>query len=183
MEKDKKVIAIIAVISCFIILLLGISVAWLSFETDGGNVELESAELEIEYQKGNDVFGEVTTSIDRFGGVNTTVTISKTKKSVDAKMNLYLNIVELPTALQTESLKWEVYREGEGDALAIGTFQNYYPGAKITLISNEVVNDTPTDYTVYIWLDKKTAINSNVHEQRFLAKVTASATQSIAEAE
>lgn len=167
-------VAIVGVLTIMLVT-FGITFAWFVSTRESSNEDLiASGKLEIVYDKGEDVQGELIPSSNKDVGINTSVTISKTQTSVNGLATISLTIDTLPLELRTDALNWEVYRNGENTPYQTGNFANVNEGDVINIVEDYEVTTSDTIFTLYLWLDGTKAGNE-VMGKTFEGHLSASA--------
>jgi len=164
MKKNTKKLIVISIAIAFLILLVaGATYAYILTTIQSNNINTTtSGLLNINYTKGQNITGSLTYSSTYTGGLNTTVTISKTSTSLPAGVNIYLTPTVLSNTLKTSgALKWQVF--GYQNATQVysnsGNFNTATVNSPITIVNNQTVSTTVTSYTIYVWLDGTIADN------------------------
>ena len=128
-----------------------------SASSNNNSVAAVAQKFEILYTGGTDIEGPLNLSVDRTGGVNTTVHIKVGEGSSHALAYLFLNISEMSEVLSTTHVKWEVsgVKGGKEVYTNQGTFNGYNAGNNniITIVEDYRLTEEQTDFTLYIWID------------------------------
>lgn len=167
----------VAIVSVLTIMLItfGATFAWYTSTRESTNEDLiKSGKLDIVYDKGEDVEGELIPSSSKDVGIKTSVTIRKTETSVNGLATMSLVIDTLPLELRSDALNWEVYRNGETSPYKTGNFANVDEGDTINIVEDYELTTSDTVFTLYIWLDGTKAGNE-VMGKSFEGHLTASA--------
>lgn len=168
----KKGIIYISVILLLAIVTSGATYAYLTAVTNSGTntVSTSGAKIEVVYSGGTAIEGPISMSLDKSGGLNTTVNIRITENSVAAKANLFINVNQITSSLATDALIWEVYKTVDGveSFVGSGTFldckatdgvKQCASGDKLYIVNDYLLSTTDTAFTVYIWLNGDKAGN------------------------
>lgn len=152
-NKNIKFIILIIIAICLIA--VSITYAWYSMtkETNDINNAASGGKLEIIYQQGQDITGNLRPSKTNEGALSTTATIRKSSTSVDALANVTLNIEAISEELAISAFKWEVYKDIDSNLLNSGTFEGVTGGTKINLVENCMLLDTDTTFIIKLWLN------------------------------
>lgn len=163
----KRIITYITIILLITIITASATYAYLVSTTNSTQNGLASgAQLNVLYDGGKDLEGEISPGIDKSSGLNTTVNIGITADSVVAKANLYININSITSTLASEGFVWEVYKTVNNVQTFVknGTFaecrsntgtdnKKCANGDKLYIINDYVLSTTNTAFTVYVWID------------------------------
>ena len=152
--KEKRIIYLIMGVCSIIILLIGITTAWFEWKSEvDTNVTFNVSGLNITYEgeptviKGNLYPTMYMNNTDNIIHNFSLVTTS----NIEIHSKISLEIITLPTELNHESFKWNLYKDST--QIASGSFQNATVGTDILLSSNEKITTTKSNYTLYIWID------------------------------
>ena len=154
----RQIIYSICAVLLLAIAVVGSTYAFFSASAgENSNVTTEAKNFEVIYTGGTEINGPINLSVDRTGGINTTVHIKIGEGSAEALSYLYLNILEMTNNLSVSNVKWEIsgVKEGKEVYTDNGTFQGYNATTnnKIPLVKNYRLTETQTDFTLYIWID------------------------------
>lgn len=174
MDKKKSLIISIITVLLIVILVSGTTYAYLSSRTNGENVDTGSGMVDINYTiEPENITGNLSSSLNRDGGLKATATVSLNKNSEEALLNMYI----LPTALtnlNVAAFKWEV--EGySGDEIIYtnsGDFSNAIEGNPIKIVNGYSPTENNVEFHIYMWLDSK-LMNTFIDRVTFGAKITA----------
>jgi len=171
-NKRKMVVSVIAVIFV-IVLVSSITYAYLVATTNESSLDTGSGELSINYQKPEDLNGNLVISTSRDNGLKAIASASLNEGSVDALFNLYITPKVL-TNLNIPALKWEVegIRNGNVVCSANGDFSDAVVDTKFKILDGCKLSTDTTMFTVYIWLDAS-LITTTVAGSQFDAKIGA----------
>ncbi len=152
--KEKRIIYLIMGVCSILILLIGITTAWFEWRSEvDTNVTFNVSGLNITYEgeptviKGNLYPTMYMNNTDNIIHNFSLVTTS----NIEIYSKISLEIITLPTELNHESFKWNLYKDST--QIASGSFQNATVGTNILLSSNETITTTKSNYTLYIWID------------------------------
>ena len=152
--KEKRIIYLIMGVCSILILLIGITTAWFEWRSEvDTNVTFNVSGLNITYEgeptviKGNLYPTMYMNNTDNIIHNFSLVTTS----NIEIHSKISLEIITLPTELNHESFKWNLYKDST--QIASGNFLNASVGTNILLSSNETITTTKSNYTLYIWID------------------------------
>ena len=152
--KEKRIIYLIMGVCSILILLIGITTAWFEWKSEvDTNVTFNVEGLNITYEgeptviKGNLYPTMYMNNTDNIIHNFSLVTTS----NIEIYSKISLEIITLPTELNHESFRWNLYKDST--QIASGNFLNAEVGTDILLSSNEKITTTKSNYTLYIWID------------------------------
>ena len=152
--KEKRIIYLIMGVCSILILLIGITTAWFEWKSEvDTNVTFNVEGLNITYEgeptviKGNLYPTMYMNNTDNVIHNFSLVTTSNTE--IHSKISL--EIITLPTELNHESFRWNLYKDST--QIASGNFLNASVGTDILLTPYETITTTKSNYTLYIWID------------------------------
>ena len=153
MNNNKRVYLIIGVISV-IILALGVTTAWFTWRSSiNTDVTFNVEGLDITYTGDANILNKKlypTASM-----TNTDNVIHKfslvTTSNIDIYTKISLDIIKLDDNLKDVSFRWDLYKEDT--SIASGNFTTATVGSNMLLTPYEMITTTPTNYTLYIWID------------------------------
>ena len=152
--KEKRIIYLIMGVCSIIILLIGITTAWFEWRSEvDTNVTFNVEGLNITYEgeptviKGNLYPTMYMNNTDNIIHNFSLVTTS----NIEIYSKISLEIITLPTELNHESFKWNLYKDST--QIASGSFQNASVGTDVLLTPYETITTTKSNYTLYIWID------------------------------
>ena len=153
MNNNKKVYLIIGSI-CTIILALGVTTAWFTWNsTTNTDVSFNVEGLDITYTGDANVLNK--TLYPTMYMTNTDNIIHKfslvTTSNIDIYTKISLDIIKLDDNLKDVSFRWNLYKEDT--SIVSGNFSNATVGSDLLLTQTEKITITPTNYTLYIWID------------------------------
>ena len=162
----KKTILYITGVLLLTIMIAGSTYAYLSatISSEQNAIRTQSNELNVVYTGGSTIAGNLNLSVDKSGGLNTSVNIRLDTKSVKAKGNLYINIDEISQHLSVNGFNWEVYGVSNNELVYedTGTFEECRAtngikkceqGDRLYIVNDYQLTTTNTTFTVYVWLD------------------------------
>ena len=152
--KEKRIIYLIMGVCSIIILLIGITTAWFEWRSEiDTNVTFNVEGLNITYDgeptviKGNLYPTMYMNNTDNIIHNFSLVTTS----NIEIYSKISLEIITLPTELNHESFKWNLYKDST--QIASGSFQKAEVGTDVLLTPYETITPTKSNYTLYIWID------------------------------
>lgn len=166
MEKGKTIGFILGVI-LFIILIVGITYAYITWTSDKINYNVSSKCFNVYYEKGTDITGMIMPSDDYSGGLYTSMKMDiKSSCNINASGKIYLNTLDTTSS--------NLYREG---------LLNYSVLKGTTVVSSGSITSAGeigidigtlnkstsaiTSYTVYVWIDNNIVQNSDVNSNYY----------------
>lgn len=172
-RKKKLIISIISVIMITIVVFAATYAYYMAVTNEGTIDTTGSGELSINYQKPNDLTGNLTMSSSRENGLKAVATASLNEGSVDGLFNMHIT-PKAPFNLNIPALKWEVegVRDGEIVCTGSGDFSSAVVDEKLTILNGCKLSTEITTFTVYIWLDAS-LITTSVGGAQFDAKIGA----------
>mgnify|MGYP004521407839 CR=1 FL=1 len=153
MDNNKRVYLIIGVIT-ITMLIMGVTTAWFTWNsTDNTDVSFNVEGLDITYTGNANVLNK--TLYPTATMTNTDNIIHKfslvTTSNIDIYTKISLDIIKLDDNLKDVSFRWNLYKEDT--SIASGNFSNATVGSDVLLTQTEMITTTPTNYTLYIWID------------------------------
>ena len=152
--KEKRIIYLIMGVCSILILLIGITTAWFEWRSEvDTNVTFNVEGLNITYEgeptviKGNLYPTMYMNNTDNIIHNFSLVTTS----NIEIYSKISLEIITLPTELNHESFKWNLYKDST--QIASGRFQNASVVTDLLLTPYETITTTKSNYTLYIWID------------------------------
>ena len=153
MNNNKRVYLIIGVIT-IIMLIMGVTTAWFTWRSSiNTDVSFNVEGLDITYTGDANILNKKlypTASM-----TNTDNVIHKfslvTTSNIDIYTKISLDIIKLDDNLKDVSFRWNLYKEDT--SIASGNFKNATVGSDLILTQTEMITTTPTNYTLYIWID------------------------------
>ena len=150
--KEKRIIYLIMGVSSILILLIGITTAWFTWQSETNtNVTFEVSGLNITSTNTN-ITGTLYPTMDKNNGVVEEFTIKQNNDiSTPVCANITLALTTLPTELNHESFRYKIYN---GTSLVgSGNFANTLEGETITIATSQPITTTVSTYKLYIWID------------------------------
>ena len=152
----KRYLYSIALVMLLIFAVVGVTYAFFVSEAASNqNLETSSKKFEVIYTGGQIPLENIKLkpSIDKSGGINTSVNIMMAQDSALAKGTLYINIEKLTSNLANDGFIWEVY--GSDGTYETGTFVGYNDTDNniINIVENFPITYDNKTFTVYLWLD------------------------------
>ncbi len=175
MNNKKKLIGTILGVVAFVALVAGVTYAWFTWASENTTINGQSGCFNIVYDKGTDISGTLTPSINYEGGVNTTVKINISNAcNITGEATISLNTNDETTIPLTQgALKYAVYQGA--DEISTGTISQKGNIDLATVTLTRAATAT-TEYTVYVWIDGSLSDNSFVGTS-YSGYIHASATQ------
>ena len=164
MDKRKIFGTILGVI-LFILLIAGVTYAYISWTSEKINYKVGSKCFDIYYEKGTDISGTMMPSNDYTGGLSATVKMN-ISSSCDLKANgkLYLNTSESTSnnLYRTGLLNYQVLKD---NVVLSGGNGNITSSGEIAIDLGELSKSASasTSYTVYVWINYDLVENSDVN--------------------
>ena len=175
--KEKRIIYLIMGVSSILILLIGITTAWFTWQSEvNTSVTFEVSGLNITSTNTN-ITGTLYPTMDKNNGVVEEFTIKQNNDiSTPVCANITLTLTTLPTELNHESFRYKIYN---GTSLVgSGNFANTLEGETITIATSQPITTTLSTYKLYIWIDGENYDNPlSMGEKTFLFKLGITANQ------
>ena len=175
--KEKRIIYLIMGVSSILILLIGITTAWFTWQSETNtNVTFEVSGLNITSTNTN-ITGTLYPTMDKNNGVLEEFTIKQNNDiSTPVCANITLTLTTLPTELNHESFRYKIYN---GTSLVgSGNFANTLEGENITIATSQPITTTLSTYKLYIWIDGENYDNPlSMGGKTFLFKLGITANQ------
>ena len=175
--KEKRIIYLIMGVSSILILLIGITTAWFTWQSETNtNVTFEVSGLNITSTNTN-ITGTLYPTMDKNNGVVEEFTIKQNNDiSTPVCANITLTLTTLPTELNHESFRYKIYN---GTSLVgSGNFANTLEGETITIATSQPITTTVSTYKLYIWIDGENYNNPlSMGGKTFLFKLGITANQ------
>ena len=175
--KEKRIIYLIMGVSSILILLIGITTAWFTWQSETNtNVTFEVSGLNITSTNTN-ITGTLYPTMDKNNGVVEEFTIKQNNDiSTPVCANITLTLTTLPTELNHESFRYKIYN---GTSLVgSGNFANTLEGETITIATSQPITTTLSTYKLYIWIDGENYDNPlSMGGKTFLFKLGITANQ------
>ena len=135
------------------------------------------ANLGIIYNKEHDTLsGTLNPGNSKENGISTTIELWTTTTKTDVYGTLFLNVSQITSPLNTNGmLKWEIW--SDSTKLGSGTFDGFTSGDVLEVLKDEILNNTQTFYTIYIWLDDDQINTTDISGGTIVTEIGASAGQ------
>ena len=175
--KEKRIIYLIMGVSSILILLIGITTAWFTWQSETNtNVTFEVSGLNITSTNTN-ITGTLYPTMDKNNGVVEEFTIKQNNDiSTPVCANITLTLTTLPTELNHESFRYKIYNGT--NLVGSGNFANTLEGETITIATSQPITTTLSTYKLYIWIDGENYDNPlSMGGKSFLFKLTIKANQ------
>lgn len=165
--KKENIFTVLFVV-VIIVLIAGITYAWITWTSDAANYQGSSDCFNVLYEKGNDIGSDQNNAVlfasDTYeGGLSSTfkINFSNACTNVDAKGKIYLNTLENTSSVLYEEdvLNYQVLRNGE-----VTDLKGIIISSGDTIIDLGVLSksDSANDnYTIYVWIDNNKLQNKH----------------------
>ena len=173
----KRYLPLIVTILTVVIFIASGTYAWFEWKsTDNPNVTFD-ANLGIIYNKEHDTLsGTLNPGNSKENGISTTIELWTTTTKTDVYGTLFLNVSQITSPLNTNGmLKWEIW--SDSTKLGSGTFDGFTSGDVLEVLKDEILNNTQTFYTIYIWLDDDQINTTDISGGTIVTEIGASAGQ------
>ena len=173
----KRYLPLIVTILTVVIFIASGTYAWFEWaSTDNPNVTFD-ANLGIIYNKEHDTLsGTLNPGNSKENGISTTIELWTTTTKTDVYGTLFLNVSQITSPLNTNGmLKWEIW--SDSTKLGSGTFDGFTSGDVLEVLKDEILNNTQTFYTIYIWLDDDQINTTDISGGTIVTEIGASAGQ------
>ena len=173
----KRYLPLIVTILTVVIFIASGTYAWFKWKsTDNPNVTFD-ANLGIIYNKEHDTLsGTLNPGNSKENGISTTIELWTTTTKTDVYGTLFLNVSQITSPLNTNGmLKWEIW--SDSTKLGSGTFDGFTSGDVLEVLKDEILNNTQTFYTIYIWLDDDQINTTDISGGTIVTEIGASAGQ------
>ena len=175
--KEKRIIYLIMGVSSILILLIGITTAWFTWQSETNtNVTFEVSGLNIT-STNTEITGTLYPTMDKNNGLVEEFTIKQNNDiATPVCANITLTLTTLPTELNHESFRYKIYN---GTSLVgSGNFANSLEGETITIATSQPITTTVSTYKLYIWIDGENYDNPlSMGGKTFLFKLGITANQ------
>ena len=175
--KEKRIIYLIMGVSSILILLIGITTAWFTWQSETNtNVTFEVSGLNIT-STNTEITGTLYPTMDKNNGLVEEFTIKQNNNiATPVCANITLTLTTLPTELNHESFRYKIYN---GTSLVgSGNFANTLEGETITIATSQPITTTVSTYKLYIWIDGENYNNPlSMGGKTFLFKLGITANQ------
>ena len=164
MKNNKyKIFMIFSIAVLAIAIIVSSTYAYYVWTTEGSNVTKIVAGVgaaTVTFDGGSDVEANLRPVSDKSKGISKTIKVKA--DTTGLVFNLYLDMTTLDTNLKHESFKYEFYKGTT--KVKEGNFSTTYLNSNtttctknntthITLLTNESISTSNTEYTLYIWID------------------------------
>lgn len=161
----KKTTSYIIIIISLLLIAIGGTYAFFSASAGDRQINANSSKFEVIYLPGAPFADTLNLASNKDEGLNTTVNIKVATGSVDANVDLYINIEEISPIIANDALNWEVYKTINGSTSEVqkGTFascedqsstkKQCQNGDKLYIVRDYKITEENTAFTVYIWLN------------------------------
>jgi len=164
MKNNKyKIFMIFSIAVLVITIIVSSTYAYYVWTTEGSNVTKIVAGVgaaTVTFDGGSDVEANLRPVSDKSKGISKTIKVKA--DTTGLVFNLYLDMTSLDTNLKHESFKYELYKGTT--KVKEGNFSTTYLNSNtttctknntthITLLTNESISTSNTEYTLYIWID------------------------------
>ena len=175
--KEKRIIYLIMGVCSILILLIGITTAWFTWQSEvNTSVTFEVSGLNITSTNTN-ITGTLYPTMDKNNGVVEEFTIKQNNDiSTPVCANITLTLTTLPTELNHESFRYKIYNGT--NLVGSGNFANTLEGETITIATSQPITTTLSTYKLYIWIDGENYNNPlSMGGKTFLFKLGITANQ------
>ena len=150
--KEKRIIYLIMGVSSILILLIGITTAWFTWQSETNtNVTFEVSGLNIT-STNTEITGTLYPTMDKNNGLVEEFTIKQNNNiATPVCANITLTLTTLPTELNHESFRYKIYNGT--NLVGSGNFANTLEGETITIATSQPITTTVSTYKLYIWID------------------------------
>ena len=175
--KEKRIIYLIMGVCSILILLIGITTAWFTWQSETNtNVTFEVSGLNITSTNTN-ITGTLYPTMDKNNGLVEEFTIKQNNNiATPVCANITLTLTTLPTELNHESFRYKIYNGT--NLVGSGNFANTLEGETITIATSQPITTTVSTYKLYIWIDGENYNNPlSMGGKTFLFKLGITANQ------
>ena len=175
--KEKRIIYLIMGVSSILILLIGITTAWFTWQSEvDTNVTFEVSGLNIT-STNTEITGTLYPTMDKNNGLVEEFTIKQNNNiATPVCANITLTLTTLPTELNHESFRYKIYNGT--NLVGSGNFANTLEGETITIATSQPITTTVSTYKLYIWIDGENYDNPlSMGGKTFLFKLGITANQ------
>ena len=162
-NNKYKIFMIFSIAVLAIAIIVSTTYAYYVWTTEGSNVTKIVAGIgaaTVTFDGGSDVEANLRPVSDKSKGISKTIKVKA--DTTGLVFNLYLDMTTLDTNLKHESFKYELYKGTT--KVKEGNFSTTYLNSNtttctknntthITLLTNESISTSNTEYTLYIWID------------------------------
>ena len=166
MKKTYKyVLSIIFVL----LLVVGITYAVWSYNTQKTNIVMTLDGDQISYDAGADMtYSNIKPVYTMEEGISKEIEVYATTNNYDAGFALYLDLTTWPTTLSNQSFRWALYKNN--NYLTSGSFKNEKQGSTINLTKSiQKLKSSPEKdtYKLYLWIDAYQESPASMMNQTF----------------
>ena len=175
--KEKRIIYLIMGVSSILILLIGITTAWFTWQSEvNTSVTFEVSGLNIT-STNTEITGTLYPTMDKNNGLVEEFTIKQNNNiATPVCANITLTLTTLPTELNHESFRYKIYNGT--NLVGSGNFANTLEGETITIATSQPITTTLSTYKLYIWIDGENYDNPlSMGGKTFLFKLGITANQ------
>ena len=175
--KEKRIIYLIMGVSSILILLIGITTAWFTWQSEvNTSVTFEVSGLNIT-SSNTEITGTLYPTMDKNNGLVEEFTIKQNNNiATPVCANITLTLTTLPTELNHESFRYKIYNGT--NLVGSGNFANTLEGETITIATSQPITTTVSTYKLYIWIDGENYNNPlSMGGKTFLFKLGITANQ------
>ena len=173
MKNNKyKIFMIFSIAVLAITIIVSSTYAYYVWTTEGSNVTKIVAGVgaaTVTFDGGSDVEANLRPVSDKSKGISKKIKVKA--DTTGLVFNLYLDMTTLDTNLKHESFKYELYKGTT--KVKEGNFSSTYLNSNtttctknntthITLLTNESISTSNTEYTLYIWIDGANYTNPSI---------------------
>ena len=174
--KTKKKYVILGSVLVIGAIVLGSTLAWFTWSTSNEqntNVVVTVGGATISYEDGEDITNNnlIPTSTKE-QGISKDITISSTST---VYLDLNMTVVTLDDGLKDASFKYGLYDDTDSPVVE-GNFASDNANDVINLLDDVTITNTPTTYTLYIWIDGNMSNPNTMYNQNFEFRLNANAT-------
>ena len=162
-NNKYKIFMIFSIVVLAITIIVSSTYAYYVWTTEGSNVTKIVAGVgaaTVTFDGGSDVEANLRPVSDKSKGISKKIKVKA--DTTGLVFNLYLDMTTLDTNLKHESFKYELYKGTT--KVKEGNFSTTYLNSNtttctknntthITLLTNESISTSNTEYTLYIWID------------------------------
>ena len=177
MKNKAKVIGTVLGVVLFIILVAGVTYAYLVIKTES-NLTTGTGKFSIDYKIVQDITAtSLSPSTTKSGGLVGKVQAKLSDNSLAGNFNIYVTPKNIEGLNTNEALKYEVYVNNNAVAYKTGTFKNVAANTKAKVVDSYSLTSTSsyTTFTIYIWLDNS-LITNEMFGKTFSATISADST-------
>lgn len=181
MKNKMKLLGYVLGVLLFIFTIAGLTYAMyrqVVFSDLDIDATIRSLDDYIEYTSGSRIGGEtLNPGSDYTSGSSTVISFYKVDDTYDIYGNIYLDIVNIDSALSNSGALKYVVLDSESTIIESGAISGVSNGSNVLAAGNISLSSSPTDYTIYLWLDED-LYDSNLSSATFNITVRCGATMS-----